>query len=355
MLKRGIYIISLAGAITLAGCGGDNIKVEEKVKYVKVQKVKSYQDRDKLIFNGKIKEKSLTSLSFRVGGPLVNLNVNTGDYVNKGQVIAVIDKRDYKLQVQSTKAQYTQLEGEYERYKELYNKNKIPANSFEKIESGYLMAKTAYENAVNQLNDTELKAPAAGYIHEKFTENFQTVGPGQPIVSIINLSKLEVVISVPENQLLAIRSCRNTYLDVKNANVSKLPVTVLSVADKAKSDGLYEVKFSFKNNKSMNIFPGMSAEITMNFDNNDNITLIPSSSVFRKDKGSYVWVYNAESKSITKRRIEIKQIAQDGFVEITSGLKSDEQIVTAGTHYLYENQIVKPIVKASETNIGRLL
>jgi RND family efflux transporter MFP subunit len=169
------------------------------------------------------------------------------------------------------------------------------------------------------------------------------------------LSKLEVVISVPENQLLAIRSCRNTYLDVKNANVSKLPVTVLSVADKAKSDGLYEVKFSFKNDKSMDIFPGMSAEITMNFDNNDNITLIPSSSVFRKDKGSYVWVYNAESKSITKRRIEIKQIAQDGFVEITSGLKSDEQIVTAGTHYLYENQIVKPIVKASETNIGRLL
>ncbi len=82
-------------------------------------------------------------MSFRVGGPLISFNVKSGDFVRKGQVIAAIDKRDYQLQVQSTKAQFQQLRGEYERYKELYGKDKIPANSYEKIESGYLKQVTS--------------------------------------------------------------------------------------------------------------------------------------------------------------------------------------------------------------------
>lgn len=354
-IKNLLLIIILISLGITTGC--DN-KVEEqkaKPKYVKVEQVFSHKDGGKLVFNGQIKEKSLTTMSFRVGGPLVMFNVKPGDYVKKGQTIAVIDKRDYQLQVQSTKAQYQQLKGEYERYKELHNKNKIPANSYEKIESGYLMAKTAYENAVNQLNDTELRAPFSGYIHEKKTENYQTVGPGQPIASIIDVSSLEVVISVPENQILNIKESSDNYLEVKNAGVSSLPVSIISIGEKAKRDGLYEVKLVFVNDKKLNISPGMSAEVTMFGKTSKASNTIPASAVFYKENKACVWLYNTSSKTISKKEIKVKGILSEGKIEIQEGLGVGDSIVTSGVNSLSEGQSVEPIHKPATTNIGGLL
>ncbi|MCK5023857.1 MAG: efflux RND transporter periplasmic adaptor subunit, partial [Candidatus Aenigmarchaeota archaeon] len=291
-LNKTIYLL-VAILFAFTGCKNEKqAPQDETIKYVKVETITNGNGKNKLVFNGKIKEKSLTSLSFRVGGPLTRLNVQPGDYVRAGQVIASIDKRDYELQLQTTKAQFQQLEGEYKRYKQLVEKDKIPENTFEKIESGYLMAKTGYENAQNQLRDTGLKAPFSGYIHEKFTENFQTVGPGQPVVSIIDLSQLEVVVSVPETQLQKVKNNNSSFLDVKNANVADLPVAMQSISEKAQNDGLYKVKFSFMNNKELNIAPGMTAEVSMHCRNKNSVTTISSSAIFHQKNNNYVWVYN---------------------------------------------------------------
>ena len=246
---KNFFLVLVVAAIALSGC---NRSTEEEpqaetIKNVRVETITDGVVQNSMTLNGKIKEKSLTSISFRVGGPLRKLEVNQGDYVRAGQVIAEIDKRDYELQVATTKAQFEQAEGEYNRYKQLIEQNKIPENTFEKIKSGYLMAKTAYENAQNQLRDTELKAPFSGYIYEKFVENYQTVGVGVPIVSLIDNSHLEVVVSVSESQLNKIKSDKKAFVNVANAGIKQLQVKLLSVGEKAKQDGLYEVKFAFEN------------------------------------------------------------------------------------------------------------
>ncbi len=323
--------------------------------YVKVEKVVANDGNDKLIFNGHIKEKSLTSLSFRVGGPLVSLTKEPGDYVTAGETIAQIDKRDYELQVASTKSQYEQLEGEFERYQELHEKGKIPANAYEKIKSGYEMARTAYNNAVNQLNDTQLKAPISGYIYEKLSENHQTVGAGQPIVSIINLAKLEIVISVPENQLNSVKNAKEGYINVKNAHTQNLLVKQLSVGEKTLQDGLYQVKYELQNNPEYGIAPGMTAELTLYKSNGEMKTSIPSSSLFYDQQKTYVWIYNSGSQTIQKQEIKVNNILSDGRIEVLSGIKQGDQIITAGVHHLSEGQKVEPIHKPGKSNIGGLL
>lgn len=342
--------------LAFVGCKNKNEEPQSQaIKYVKIETITNSNNQKKMVFNGKIKEKSLTSLSFRVGGPLAKLNIKTGDYVRAGQVIATIDKRDYEIQVQTRKAQFEQIKGEYKRYKQLVEKDKIPKNTFEKIKSEYLMEKSGYDNAQNQLRDTELKAPFSGYIHEKFTENFQTVNPGQPIVSIIDLSQLEAVVGVSENQLQKVRNNNNSVLDVKNADVDNLPVKLLSVGEKTKKDGLYEVKFSFKNNKNLNIAPGMTARISMYSNKHSNITTIASSAVFHEQTSNYVWIFNPSTQKIEKRKIEIRALKSDARIEVISGLKLGDQVVTAGIYYLSEGQKVHPIQQTSETNIGGLL
>ena len=355
-IRRSILLLSVM-FFALNSCKqkSSDIPQSSTIKYVKVETIGSGSTRNQLIFNGKIKEKSLTSLSFRVGGPLAKLNVKTGDYVKAGQVIAEIDKRDYQLQVQTTKVQLQQVESEYQRYKQLVEQDKIPENTFEKIKAGYLMAKTAYENAQNQLKDTELKAPFSGYIYQKKVENYQRVEPGAPIVSIIDLSELEVVVAVPENQLQRVRHDKISYLNVKNAQVNNLAVDLLSVGEKAMQDGLYEVKFAFANTEGFRVAPGMSAEITMYCDQQDNTTTIAGAAVFHEKTSDYVWIYEPSTKQVKRQEITIGNIENDGRIRVISGLETGEQIVVAGVHYLIEGQEVKPIKVPAVTNIGGLL
>ncbi len=342
--------------LLVTGCKNSSDEPEKtNIKQVKIEKVSSNLQKDKLAFNGIIKESSISTLSFRVGGPLIQLNVKQGDYVQKGDLIAAIDKRDYKIQLQSTEAQYKQLKGEYERYKKLYEKDKIPANSYEKVESGYLMAKTGYENAINQLNDTELRAPYSGYIHSKMTENFQTVGPGQPVVSIIDVSTLEVVISVTENLINNINKSTPAFISVKNANVSDLPVKIISIGEKTGQDGLYEVKLSFANKSELKINPGMTADVTLICNNSSQSIDIPSTAIFKDGTNSCVWIYNTETQSVAKRAVKVDGIISGGRVKVDSGVNEGDIIVTAGVYNLIENQKVQPIKKPSKTNIGGLL
>ena len=324
-------------------------------KYVKIEQVKGGQQVERLLFNGRIKEKSLTSLSFRVGGPLVSFTLKEGDRVRTGEMIAAIDDRDYLLNLQSAKAQYEQLKGEYKRYKELLLRKKVPENSFEKVESGYLTAETAFENTKNQLKDTKLRSPITGYIHEKFAENFQTVSAGQPIVSIIDLSVLEVLINVSESQLLKIKEAKESYVTVKNANVTRVPVKISSIGEKAKEDGLFEVKYVLQNDRGWEIYPGMSAEVMVHIKNESHLVNISSGAVFHENDRDYVWVYDTLAKSIRKREVEVKKIATGGRVEVVRGIEPGEMIVSAGVYYLFEEQRVIPIDQPSKTNVGGLL
>jgi RND family efflux transporter MFP subunit len=354
-MKLSVIVLFVA-TILLVGCSSEKTTDKKLIKYVKTEKILNSSNLKEYIFNGKIKEKSDVTLSFRVGGPLNSLNVKVGDYVKKGDVIATIDKRDYQIQLQSAKAQYQQLEGEYNRYKELYDKKKLPANSYEKVKSGYLLAKAGYENAVNQLNDTELRSPFSGYIYKKFKSNHETTAPGLPIVSVIDVSKLEVVVNVPASQLINIDKCHKNYVDIKNAGVFDKPVSLLSVNEKTGDDELYEVRFSLNNSSENTIRSGMSAKVTLLCEDASvsNIT-IPVEAVFHKNGRNLVWVFDMDSSKVTSREISIKELKTGGKMEILSGLKMNEVIITAGVNSLVENQQVKPLPEKSESNIGGIL
>ncbi len=357
MKFNNIFLAMVVAALALSGCKSSTEEAPQAktIKKVKLETVTDDAVQNTMVLNGKVKEKSLTMLSFRVGGPLKKLNVKQGDYVRAGQIIAEVDKRDYQLQLETTRAQFEQTKGEYNRYKQLIEQNKIPENTFEKIKSGYLMTKTAYENAQNQLRDTELKAPFPGYIYEKFVENFQTVGAGTPIVSIIDNSHLEVIVSVAESQLNRIKSDKQSFLNVANAGIKQLPVQLLSVSEKAMQDGLYEVKFSFENKNDLKVAPGMTAEITIYCKTEENQLSVATTAIFHEKTSTYVWIYNPSTSKVKKREVKIALDGTQGRVNISSGVNNGEQVVTAGVHYLVEGQKVEPLPAPSVTNIGGLL
>lgn len=354
-MNKILYAVIVTVIFFTISCKNEDEHNIDTVKLVKVTQVAGQQNIEYLTFNGKVKENSLIMLSFRVGGPLRKINVKEGDHIKAGDVIAEIDQRDYVIQLANAKAQFEQVKGEFERYKELYKKDKLPANTYEKVESGYKMAKAGYQNALNQLLYTELKAPISGYIHQKLVENYTTVGAGHPIVSIIDMSKLEIIINVPENQVLDIERCQNYSVSDKNANVFDLPVKLLSVNEKTGKDGLYEVKFILQNRDDLHIYPGMTAEIKIECKEEKKSILISSDAVLEKNNSTYVWLFNSSDQTVKLNEVVIASLKPEGELEVIKGLSDGDQVVTSGVHSLFEGQKVKQITKRSATNVGGLL
>ena len=350
-LSLGIIVL-LPGV--LASCGKmQGAQQEVGLRYVKAEKATTQSPVKDFHFSGKVKENREVNLSFRVGGPLAQLKVKEGDYVNKGQVIAEIDSRDYEIKLQAAEAQFKQTKGEYERHKELFNRKKLPANTFDRIEAGYLMAQSNLKATRNALNDTKLAAPFSGYVHKKMVENFETVAPGRPIVSLIDMGKLEVTVSIPESQLNLVNQVSKASCDVKTANNLDIPLELSSIGEKSNKDNLFEVRFLFDPQNAPDVRPGMNAEVTLGVNNEDgNKVFVPVESVFYKKNSPAVWVYQPSTSSVSLKNVKVGQITEGGKMSITSGIKDGDWVVTAGVHSLVSNQKVNLLKKHSKTNIG---
>ncbi|MBB3697445.1 efflux RND transporter periplasmic adaptor subunit [Flammeovirga yaeyamensis] len=343
----------LMGGLMISCTQTANDTSQEKIKYVKTETVSNHHLSSDVTFNSQVKEKTEIVMSFRVGGPVQKVRVKQGDYVKKGQIIAQIDQRDYLLQLEQTKTQYQQAKKELDRYQKLYDKNKLPENTYDKIKSGVTLAKIAYENAQNQLYDTDLRAPISGYISSKFINDHTTVGPGVPVVSMIDVSSLEVSTKVPSSQLYLVQYIKEAKLDIQSLQLADLPLEFKTISKKAGPDDLYELTFLL-DSQDKRIKSGMLGITSVTLESKDTPLSVPLSAVFDGNQKTSVWVIQNGNK-LKKRNVVLGKPLKDGRVEVLSGLQTEEKIVVAGVYDLIENQKVAPIQKPSKTNIGGLL
>ncbi len=187
-----LFILAL-----LWGCVSNN---SEQNKIMRMVKIESVQQADSLTvksYSGIIKGANELNLSFRVAGPIQKILVKEGDYVKQGQLLAQMDTRDYEVQLQAAEAQYEQVKGEADRVIELYKRESITENDYDKAVSGLKMMRAKLKNAKDQMDDTQLRAPVSGYIQKvNFIEN-ELIDAGMPVFSIIDVGYYQVEVEIP--------------------------------------------------------------------------------------------------------------------------------------------------------------
>lgn len=171
---------------------GEKDKKEERmsVRVFCAEKAVSEGEREFTFLSQPFKS---TELSFRVGGPILDFDVRSGQFFRKGELIAAIDDRDFKVRKEKAEAVYHQAETEFKRVATLYAKENISASTYEKAKADCAIARAAYETAANELADTRLLAPFDGYVQEVNIERYQDVRASQSVVSFIDLSRLKII------------------------------------------------------------------------------------------------------------------------------------------------------------------
>lgn len=281
-----------------------------------------------------------TELSFRVGGLIKRFDVLSGNKYRKGEVIASIDSRDFLIRKERAEAVYNQAKAEFARIESLYKLNNISASAYEKAKSDYMVAKTSYETATNELKDTQLIAPFDGYVGEVYIEKHQDVKATQPVFSFVELDRLKIEAYVPQ-QIAMIAS----DLKVVDLSFDILPGKTYSatVEEVSKSPSKNNISYLFTavlSNKENELLAGMSGAIRFDKPSvgEEQLLMIPQSVVCNRPAlGTYVWVIaNAENGEpcVLQRKITVGDLKHNGYVHVLSGLQKGDVLAASGLRFL---------------------
>ena len=337
-MNRNVKLISILSlGLILGACGGNSSSQEEAI-IVKTATASTYSNETVKEFPIITQPFRTTELSFRVSGPIDRLDVYAGNYYRRGDIIAEIDPRDYRIRRERAEAVYRQAKAEYERISALYQKNNLSASTYEKARAEYTSAKAAFDTAVNELEDTRLVAPFNGYVGEVYVEKFQDVKASQPVLTFIDIDQLKIEAYVTQDIAYRVQPRQNVLLTLDVQPDTELEAQIAEV-----SKGTTQNNLSYLAGMSGKIrFEESTSELSDSTATGEHLVCIPQTALCnRPTVGSYVWTVHPESGIVSQRKVSVSKLLPHGNAGITAGLQPGEIVATSSLRFLSDGMRVK--------------
>lgn len=341
-------------------------------------------------------EANVTALTaFQIGGRVAHVYVEEGQFVHKGQLLAELDATDYRnamdaaagelaaakaavlqatngprsQELEQARINFERAQDEYQRMKYLYDHQSLPANDFHKFEAAFLDAQQRYNMAKEgtrseeklateaqaeaaraqlsesqkHLKDSRLRAPISGFIGMKRVDVGDTVAPGTPVFSVLDLDPVKVRVGVPEDEIGIVREGARAVVSVPSLNNQQFQGTVHTVAVSADLTSRTFATEILVPNPAHLLRAGMVTESRVYGSRFVDGLTVPALAVVQDPRGvSLVYVYDSTRGRVFGRRVDPGALV-DGEVEIRNGLRETDQIVVAGQQNVHEGSSVQVI------------
>jgi RND family efflux transporter MFP subunit len=343
--KGCLPLMALLAALMLAGCQAQTAPVAKIERPVQVQRVVYGNGASARDFVGVVRARHETDLGFRVGGKIVTRPVNIGDRVRAGEIIARLDPRDFKLQVESTEAELaaamsnlTQAAADLDRYTTLKARGYAAVAEFDRKKAAndeadgrVMRARRAVDLARNQLDYADLKANADGVITATHAEPGQVVAVGQPVALLAHRGEKEAVVAMPETWLRDVRQSNATVRLWANGN-RRFQATLRELSPQADpATRTYAARFTILDADDAVAF-GMTATVTLERADEQAVARLPLSSVLNRGKGPAVYLVD-DSGELVLRQVTVAAFTEDAAL-VSSGISNGDRIVTLGVQKL---------------------
>jgi membrane fusion protein, multidrug efflux system len=302
---------------------------------VKTQKPFVQNLTEQLEYNGNIAAIQQANIFSKVSGNLENIFVDIGNFVNQGQLLAVVDSTQLYQTYQQAYATYYNNKIIYERNAELFTQNLIAKQDLDNSEAAMKIAEASYKNSATQLSYSKITAPFSGYITQKYLDRGALIQNNNSIIfTLMKMDVVKVYVYVLEKDLPLI------------SENNKCTVTVDASPDKQffgkitrKSNSLdlntrtmtYEIDIP---NQNYILKPGMFATVYFLLSEHNNAITIPKDALLKDASDNFVFVVeNGKAKRINV----VTGLIQDNLVEITGGLNGSEDIITTGQEFAKDN------------------
>ncbi len=346
MKKQAIFLLLALGMLS-SSCSE---KKENKAKaptQVKTELVAAGSQVSDQTYVGIVEENEATAVSFTGMGVVKRVLVSEGQAVGRGQLLAVMDDTQARNMLTSAEAQMAQADDALKRYGMLHDAGSLPEAQWVEIQSKVTQAKSQLAVAKKNLADCQLKAPVSGIIGRQQVKAGETAMPSQAVVTIMDVSRVKVRVSVPEAEMNAITAHTPSMIIVeaagKKVNGGRIEKGVVADA----LTHTYDIRINVANG-DRKLLPGMVASVKLgntpatskDVESKAGSFTLPITSVQRRADGSlFVWVIDNQ-KTAHRKAVTIGA-SQGNRICITSGVTAGERIVTEGYQKLSEGTKVK--------------
>lgn len=353
---KGLGLVTLL-AINLNGCKPATpppaTAQARPVKLAIVQDVSAHKIRQ---FPALVEPTENARLTFRVPGRLVQLGIRPGQQVERNQLLAQLDPTDFRLKAEQANARYQLAKAQFERADKLMRDKLVSKAQYDEIQAQLQVAEADLKTAQANLSYTELRAPFSGSIARLLVENHENVAAQQAILELQLRDMVDLVIQVPEDVIALVKRGVDyqpeVVFDAYPAKTYRAQIKEWDTRADAATNS-FKVVFSLPAPTEFNVLSGMTANVLADLSaltqHKTTGVLVPVSAVFSPANGpkeqQAVWVYNAGTEqnqgTVALRPVQVGQLTSDG-IEVLSGLKDGEQVVTAGVQHLQAGQVVRP-------------
>jgi HlyD family secretion protein len=366
---------------------------KDEITVVQTEKVQRRTITQTVTATGKIDPEFKVQITPEVTGEIVSLPVKEGDVVKKGDVLIKIKADTYIAQVQSAqanlqsarasesqhKAELDKITLDYNRIKELHAKKLSSDAEIEASRSSYLSAKAILESAqsfvsqneaavkqaVEQLNKTTITSPLDGTVTQLNVRLGERVlgsgfSQGTNIMTVANLSDIEAIVDVDENDIVLIKMGDTARVSVDAFGDRKFTGLVTEIGNTAIQSGTgtqdqvinFEVKIKITD-PDAKLRSGMSCNARIETATKNNVIAVPLPSVTARSEMKIITTDKDADNANSQKQTAVKKttnkpdeivfltdngkakvvkvktgLSDDNYIEITEGLKENDDVIS---------------------------
>ena len=337
---------------TLAACSKKEAP-QEPLRSVKLLTVAGAELNVSGEYSGEVRARVESRLGFQVAGKLVQRPAELGQRVAAGQLLALIDAKDYQLAAQAAAAQVVSAQSQrdlaaadFKRFEALKAQNFISGAELERrdatlkaADAQLNQAKAQSQAQINQAGYARLMATQSGVITGVDAEVGQVLAAGQPVVRLAHDGPRDAVFAVSESMAMALKvgqTLRATLVSTGQPLQGKVRELAASADPVTRT---YTVKLALEASERLPLGSTVNVLASQLPGSQAGVIKLPTSALRQEGAGTVVWGFDAANMTVNTQPVQVGAVDGNAVV-ITSGLKPGQQVVSAGVHVLSPGQKV---------------
>jgi membrane fusion protein, multidrug efflux system len=349
-------------SLLLSGCGAGGSadasaaekkdpKAEKAVEAVPVEAVAATRRAVAASYTGTaaLEARAESQVVAKTSGVALSVLVEEGQQVRAGQPLVRLDPDRARLAVAQSEAQMRKLENNFQRAQKLIGQQMVSAADVDQIRYDLENARAQYRLATLELSYTTVVAPISGVIASRSIKTGNFVQINTPIFRIVDNSRLEATLNVPERELATLRAGQPVTLVADALPGKSFTGTVDRIAPVVDAgSGTFRVVSGF-GDAAIGLQPGMFGRIRIDYDQRADALVVPRLALL--DDGDPA-VFRVRDGKVARVPVKLGY-AEGPWVEIRDGLAVGDKVVTAGKVALRDGTAVQVIGEKPATTVAK--
>ncbi len=352
-----VIALSLSSLALLTACEEPMTVDKNVVRAIKWQTLSEPAAAQQRKISGLVKPIDYSHVSFEVSGQVMAVEVDVGDRVDVGDVLAKMDREPYQLAVFAAEAELGEAEARlqdaqqnYGRQERLFNDGWVALAALDTATAGRNAAEQQVEAlrarvnmAKRDLAKTTLVAPYSGTISKRTIEPYEEVSAGQVLFEVDGENGLEVTLQAPNNLVSRIEEGQRVDVLFPSIGDVTLPGEITDIGTRAETANAFPIKVALEEHHDA-VRPGITAEVAFSYENHEQATgfMVPTSAILSgSEHEHFVFVYDEGSSTLSRRSVELVEL-RDNAVQIDGGaIDAGTIVATAGVPFFQDGLEVK--------------